>query len=352
MALYQLHLVLLISCLLFYSAVSFSIERNVVKMNLAPPRGSAKVPFQKQNVAILGAGGYLGGCAFGFLQRCGSLYGSGIGRVRTVGATACTLENLNKILSKHFLLAFAGEDLVRLTDMTDVSSITQRLKGYSAVIMGTEYYLEQRPVTGNTYEKLNPNAKTFEFYFDMPRRGMDEQAVNDPDYQQLLFEHTIQACRDSDSVQHVLVIESPRTFQEHGETCARLLDESNVPFTYIKVNGSLENYKDYTFGKGIQGDLQIESFTFEKDYTTKPDYETGSWFKQVTSEVNSNNDIVYREDVAALAVQCLQSLDWSTSRCLVVSSSGTLNNQSFRGRLDKEWCVGANVLADKLAIVQ
>ena len=117
------------------------------------------MPFNKQNVAILGAGGYIGGCAFGFLQRCGSLYGSGIGRVRNIGATACTLENLNKILSKQFMLAFAGEDLVRLTDMTDVPSITQRVEGYSAVIMGTDYYLEQRPVTGNTYEKLNPNAK-------------------------------------------------------------------------------------------------------------------------------------------------------------------------------------------------
>ncbi len=158
MASHQFTLVILIQCLLLYSSASFSVERNVVKMAPAP-RGSARTPFDKQNVAVLGAGGYLGGCAFGFLQRCGSLYGSGIGRVRNIGATACTLENLNKILSKQFLLAFAGEDLVRLTDMTDVNSITQRVDGYSAVIMGTDYYLEQRPVTGNTYEKLQPECK-------------------------------------------------------------------------------------------------------------------------------------------------------------------------------------------------
>ena len=38
--------------------------------------------------------------------------------------------------------------------------------------------------------------------------------VVNPDYQQLLFENTIQACRESDSVQHVVVMESPRTSQE------------------------------------------------------------------------------------------------------------------------------------------
>lgn len=71
----------------------------------------------------------------------------------------------------------------------------------------------------------------------------------------------------------------------------------------------------------------------------------------MTSETTPRDEVVYREDVAALAVQCLQSLDWTVSRCLVVSSSGELNKR-FHGRLDKEWCVNAEVLAEKLAVVQ
>jgi len=351
---HRVFLVLLILSLLFHPCDSFSIQRNAVKMTsaspLAAPRGSAKVPFDKKKVAVMGAGGYLGGCAFGFLQRCSSLYGSGIGGVRNIGATAYTSDSLNRILGKNFILAYAGEDMVRLTDMTDCKSITQRLQGYYAVIMSTNYYLERRPVTGNTYEGT-PNDKTYEFYLDTPRRGIDEEGmIVNPEYQRLLFENTLQACQDSDSVQHLVVIESPATSTDTAQLYAKLLDESNTPFTYIKVNGSLENFKDYTFSKGIQGNLQIDSFTFSQDYTTQPDYKLGSWMDELSSDSKSSG-VVYREDVAALAVQCLQSLDWSTSRCLVVSSSGSLE-KAFMGRVDKEWCVNADVLAEKLAIVQ
>ncbi len=110
----------------------------------------------------------------------------------------------------------------------------------------------------------NPNAKTFEFYLDSLRRGMDEDSmVVNPDYQQLLFENTIQACRESETVEHVVLIESPLSSREHAEKCAQLLDTSNVPFTYIKLNGSLENYKDYTCGKGTKVIYRLRAFWFE-----------------------------------------------------------------------------------------
>lgn len=346
----------LLLLLLLNTAHAFSVQRNDgIQMSSSlqqRQRGSAAKPFDKQGVAILGSGGYLGGTIFGFLQRCSSLYGSGIGRVRAIGATEFTLDCLNRLLGKHFVLAYAGEDLVRLTDMTDVASITQRVDGYSAVIMATDYYLEQRPVTGNTYE-TSPNSKTFEFYLDCPRRGMDQDdMIRNDDYQSLLFEHTLQACKDSNTVKHLLVIETPLTLPERAKKCAELLDESKLPFTYIKVNGSLENFQDYTFGKGIQGKLQLESFTFASDYTTKDDYNSGSWMTNVKKETTDNTNVMYREDVAALVVQCLQSLDWKTSRCIVVSSTGEALDQEFDGRLDKEWCVNSHVLAEKLDVVQ
>mmetsp|Transcript_28132 Transcript_28132/g.68510 ORF Transcript_28132/g.68510 Transcript_28132/m.68510 type:complete len:102 (-) Transcript_28132:2389-2694(-) len=73
--------------------------------------GSAAKPYDKQKVCIFGAGGYLGGCIFGFLQRCGSLYGTGIDGFqgpRAITATAVGSLTLNSILSKNFVLAQAS----------------------------------------------------------------------------------------------------------------------------------------------------------------------------------------------------------------------------------------------------
>ena len=61
------------------------------------PRGTAAQPSHKARVAVLGAGGYSGAVTFGFLQRCGALYQTGIAssHVRAMGATADTSVRLN-----------------------------------------------------------------------------------------------------------------------------------------------------------------------------------------------------------------------------------------------------------------
>ena len=61
------------------------------------PRGTAAQPARKARVAVLGAGGYSGAVTFGFLQRCGALYQTGIAssHVRAMGATADTSVRLN-----------------------------------------------------------------------------------------------------------------------------------------------------------------------------------------------------------------------------------------------------------------
>lgn len=239
--------------------------------------------------------------------------------------------------------------------MTFPKSIAQRIKGHSAIIMGTDYYLEKRPVTANTYEKT-PNDKTLEFFLDSPRKGVDENdMIVDNDYQSMLFQNTLQACQESGHVKHLIVVESPYYCTlDHAKECAKLLDDSKLHFTYLKINGRLENVQDYTFRKGIQDNLQLESFTFAPDYAIQQDYKAGSWMDELSKNHGSSDDaVVYREDVAALAVQCLQSLDWNTSRCIVVSSGGSLSPMGeFKGRLDKEWCVNSSVLAEKLNVVQ
>eukprot|EP00957_Ditylum_brightwellii_P053480 4052906-Ditylum_brightwellii.AAC.1 len=117
---------------------------------------------------------------------------------------------------------------------------------------------------------------------------------------------------------------------------AKVLDEVGVPFTYIHPNcapgSGIETFKDFTFEKGIQGDLEIESFTLADNYFSADGYKSGGWMENLIAEreVTGNVDtVIYREDVAALAVQALISLDWSKRRCLEVSSKGSLEKPNF-----------------------
>lgn len=127
-------------------------------LSAATPQGSAASPAAKKKIAVLGSGGYLGALTFGFLQRASSLFGTGMGNCRCIGATADTAVRLNRILGKHFCLAQADESFIKLTDLSSVESIQSRLEGWDAIVFGTDLFLQSRSVTANTYEKT-PNDK-------------------------------------------------------------------------------------------------------------------------------------------------------------------------------------------------
>lgn len=67
------------------------------------PKGCAARPFEKKNVAVFGAGGYLGAIIFGFLQRAGALYGTGIAGTsspRAICATGPSSAAINKVSAR------------------------------------------------------------------------------------------------------------------------------------------------------------------------------------------------------------------------------------------------------------
>jgi hypothetical protein len=304
-------------------------------LSTPPPRGSAAVPLNKQKIAVFGAGGYLGSCIFGYLQRASNLYGTGMGGAaspRNLCATFLASQAMNKVLGKNFCLAYAGEQHVKLTDMTRVDAIAARLDGYSAVVMGTMYRLEQRPVTSGTYEK-GPNDKTLEFYLDQPRRGetVGPQTF-DIETHLTMFQNTLEACQRV-GIQHAVVLETPQT--ENASAFLSLLKASKIPCTYIRCRGELTNSADHTYWKGVQGDLSIQALTLD-DIDNPATQPSGS--------------PIYREDLAALVCQSLQSLLWSESRCLSVTSAGDWEGaiQVAKGRYDRNWCTNSQVLARKL----
>ncbi len=219
--------------------------------------GSGFKPYEKKKIAVFGAGGYLSSHIYGFLQRAASIYGTGISDAssspRAICATAVGSESLNKNLLRSFKLAFAGENVIRLTNLQDVENIKARIQGYDAIVLGTVYQLAEKPVTANTYEKT-PNDKTLEFFMD--DKNMIDATVSDDDLEVHLkiFQNTIDACKLA-SIQHVTVVETRTT---NSKPFAEILDRAAIPFTYIHASGDLENTKIYTFEEGVQSDINLQ----------------------------------------------------------------------------------------------
>ncbi len=322
--------------------------------------GSAAKPFEKKRVAVFGAGGYLGGTVFGFLQRASSIYGTGLGgsaSPRAICATAVGSGSLNKIINQTFKLAFAGEDLIRLTNMQDIDHIKDRLKGFNAAVLGTIYTCETRPITLNTYN-LTPNQKTIEFYMD-DRYGVDDELKGNMDFHLTMFHNTVKACKAA-GLQHIVVIESPNT--PSAKPFAEILDMNDIAFTYIRASGTLMNTKSYTFEEGIQGDISLDGFTFADNYSKRMGYSNGDWSENFVNDImETNAGDIAREDLAAVAVQGLMSLDWSKSRCLNVRCNGKIKFEDDENdknaayvpkkilKSDRDWCINSSLI-EKLMI--
>lgn len=220
-------------------------------------------------------------------------------------------------------------------DSTNKEYIKERLGSFDAAILGTVYQLEQRTVTLNTYEKT-PNDKTFEIYLDERYGANEDGTPNDDFYHKNLFKTAVQACKESGSIKHVVVLETPRT--NRPEDFIEILEKEEISYTYVRVK-SLKKDKMYSFEKGVKEMLDIKKLP------------KGSRIISSAHEPNEE-DAVFREDVAALIVQSLMSLKWNESRILEVSGASediASDQNSKRKRFDTEWCPNSEVYAKLLS---
>ena len=331
------------------NALSLSSTSRSLSMS-AKPKGCAAVPYNKKKVAVFGTGGYMGATIFGFIQRASSLYGTGLGGVstpRSICATPIGSDALNRVLGRTFKLAFAGEDMIRLTNMQDTDAISQRLKGINAAVLGTVYQMEKKSIALGSYEK-SPNDKTYEFYLDDKYAAEWEIPADDMETHLTMFQNSVDACKAA-GLEHIVVVETPST--KDMKPFAKILDDAGIPFTYIRVDGQLETTKMYSFEEGVQFDLDVQGSNMADNYLTRNGYVSGDWSDNVI-QATGTNDIVAREDVAALAVQSLMSLEWTKSRCLSVASLSPFEEldwkQKSKVKSDKDWCMKSEVLADAL----
>ena len=299
--------------------------------------GTASNPLDKKKVAVLGGGGYFGAVTFGFLQRASSLYGTGIGGVRCIGSTADTSQRLNRILSKHFCLAVADESVVKLTDLVSspADAVADRLAGWDALVFGADLNLQMKPVTPNTYEK-GPNDKTWEVYWGNPKGGFSQSDVGDDEADRArmtVLGNLLQGARRA-GVQRLIAVEQTSS----AIRLEPLLRESGIPYLLVR-HGELSETKDYTYRNGVQGELLVRKL--------RADDSAGG--DGAAAELSP----AACEDVAALCVQSLLSVDWSDDACIEVTgtSNGIRDYQggSTNKRPDQEWCVNSDILQNCLA---
>jgi len=286
--------------------------------------------------------------------------------------------------------------------MKDVKSVARCLAGIDAVVIGTVCELEVRSITGGTYE-TSPNDKTVEFYMDECYMAVPSEEVDEDLGEHLrLFRNALEGCKRA-GVKHVVVLETPKTRARGwaGEF-AKVLDQVGVVFTYIRAGGESVEWgrtKYYTFEDGVQSRLNVESFTLADGYKDWAGYDIGDWMESFTEEVipattdtttgttssgyaistatkkrrrekTTLTNVIPREDVAAVVVQTLMSLDWEQSRCLRVTSDGDIDGEAkdeekseddvgknvkrrrkenpMPERTDREWCIKSNVIAEIL----
>jgi len=84
------------------------------------PNSYAATPIEKRLVAVCGAGGACGSLVYGAVQRAAQCFDAGLKAPRALVGAARGSRKLNGVLATNYVLAFAGEDLVKRCDFREV----------------------------------------------------------------------------------------------------------------------------------------------------------------------------------------------------------------------------------------
>jgi hypothetical protein len=146
-------------------------------------------------------------------------------------------------------------------------------------------------------------------------------------------------------VKHIfLVMTTAAIEKDMNDRILQKVQATGIPFTCIQIPSKLmdRSSQGYTYQDGIiNQNIIIESVT-------------------VMSNIDDQQSSIYREDVAAICVQALQSCDWNPSphraRYLRVhTTTPNVNNEAqlpppspIQKRMDQLWCMNANIIEDQL----
>jgi hypothetical protein len=180
------------------------------------------------------------------------------------------------------------------------------------------------------------SLRSWEIYWDEPKGSYTDLNLS-PDAteikDQILFNFITAAKRAQ--IQHMVVVTEK---DSSSSVLLSQLELSGIPFTCI-VTPKLTDRSScgFSFQDGLCDDLIITSIdNLSSD----------------SSNSGSIGSAVCREDVAALCVQVLQSLQWNKRRYLEVTSNGPVKVPSLPNgrpkRVDQQWCIDSFILEEKL----
>ena len=133
------------------------------------------------------------------------------------------------------------------------------------------------------------------------------------DVREQILETVLQAAKGAE-LRHLVVVDPD------GAIVPKL-QATGVPYTCMCIGNELTNTPSYSFKDGVRAQITVSS-----------------------SPCPSGAPLC-REDVASACVQALQSLPWTQSRTLYLSSTGASPAPaSHNKRIDQQWCVNAEAL--------
>ena len=199
-------------------------------------------------------------------------------------------------------------------------------------------------ITNNSWEVYWGSPVGSSFYVN------EEEQQNEVQIKKEILQNFIEGAKLAKSIQHAFVVGHNENQKDHIHYM-ELLREAKIPYTFIIT--SRDTYTtatpNYTFQKGIQNDITITPTTLQQ--------------QQLDSVDNDSNNIlpssillqpICLEDLAAVCVQAIQSVDYTKNQILNVSSNGPLDLKSdgttttTKLRMDQQWCVNSNTIRMKL----
>lgn len=153
------------------------------------------------------------------------------------------------------------------------------------------------------------------------------------------------------NIQHIFVTVGTDNIKAmENDICWNTLKQCNIPYTCICTSSDtyVTDTSSYTYQSGVQdANLIVKNLNDNSD--------DGSSASALLP--------ICLEDLAALSVQCIQSLDWATSRMISVSGSSstgtsTADDNNIKAttvpklRVDQQWCVNSYVLQDKFTNIR
>jgi hypothetical protein len=276
------------------------------------------------NIAIAGTAGYMGAVTFGFCQRAATQFGTRIQHASAVGSTIETANQLNRVLAKSFLQTYADVENILIANLFSIEDIAGRLRNIDALVLGTDIGVAVRPVTPNTFPTRQ--SQTCELYWPAPKNLLDVPE-NWTTLRGLIIRNLLEGARVA-GVQHICLVDDA-----HDSNALQQLQATGIPYTCLASTANqLMEHPSYSCRLGVLDKLEARVMG-DRDVMQASPY-------------------LHREDLAALAVECLLSLDWTQSRRLAVTSLGKLQDKDDewirQKQENKEWCHNEHILKEAL----